>query len=590
MGDSNTACKMWERVLSGAWSVHDVCVLSRALVAEGRASEGVCEFARLGVGGDHTSNEVRDFRRLHAKTFGVSLLAYILPLTLVSETGRGLVVEPTPVIALHEILYHLSLVGLLENVLMGEGTVTPFDYWSNFMKNTSDAEFHPLWNKPDLWSSTWPISFFADGVELTKNSQSEVVIYEASCPLSMYLSSLMSRLLIAVILADRITYAANKELCVFLGWTMEALLENKFPMLDHLKNPFPERSWRWTKRGEPILPGNMRAAFCAVTQDLKMRKWTHGMRNSWNSNAMCDMCCASKSFETLWYTSMSFTEGWARTLVSNTQYIANAGANVSHWSMIPGYTLGRTLQDWMHNVYLGIGRDATASCMYDLCKQGYFGGGSLDVQLKRMFRRYKCWCKKHKLAYTRKMFSPRLIGVNPLSPNAKFPECTKRIKAAYMKTLIHYLAFVTKNVLTYQKEADIDAPLRATMCWGLANTCYIFDHANLILSPQEITEATESGRAFLLGYVKLAELNQQRDCKMYNVRPKLHYVAHQIMLLQNGDNPGPNSNFLDEDFMGKIAKIARKQHRSVVIKRTIAVYIMSQRRWWRTHLDREKKR
>ena len=52
-------------------------------------------------------------------------------------------------------------------------------------------------------------------------------------------------------------------------------------------------------------------------------------------------------------------------------------------------------------------------------------------------------------------------------------------------------------------------------------------------------------------------------------------------LSKTRENPRFMWNFADEDLMGRIVRLARRQHRSVCVDRTLKLYIMMLRRRWR---------
>ncbi len=103
--------------------------------------------------------------------------------------------------------------------------------------------------------------------------------------------------------------------------------------------------------------------------------------------------------------------------------------------------------------------------------------------------------------------------------------------------------------------------------------------------------APSSGRMFLLCYADMARYwNVDKGEARYKLRPKLHYIDHILEDLASRENPRLLSNFLDEDFMGKLVKLARMQHRSAVVPRTLQLYIAHIREMWRDHRDSNSNR
>ena len=82
---------------------------------------------------------------------------------------------------------------------------------------------------------------------------------------------------------------------------------------------------------------------------------------------------------------------------------------------------------------------------------------------------------------------------------------------------------------------------------------------------------------------------EQRELA-YKMRPKSHYICHILTdQLQAGENPRVLSNFLSEDFIGKIVRLAKRQHRWSVVERTLGLYIMNMRHRWRVASRAENK-
>ena len=48
------------------------------------------------------------------------------------------------------------------------------------------------------------------------------------------------------------------------------------------------------------------------------------------------------------------------------------GGKISVWSCVPGWTIESCVYDWMHNVYLGHGRDLLGSTLKVLISKGVY--------------------------------------------------------------------------------------------------------------------------------------------------------------------------------------------------------------------------
>ena len=76
------------------------------------------------------------------------------------------------------------------------------------------------------------------------------------------------------------------------------------------------------------------------------------------------------------------------------------------------------------------------------------------------------------MPYTRNRFSCRIMSVT--EKEVKFPTLHSRIKAAYTKSIVRFLAKKAQDVRG-TNQADVDADLRSVMMRGLADCMYVFD-------------------------------------------------------------------------------------------------------------------
>ena len=102
----------------------------------------------------------------------------------------------------------------------------------------------------------------------------------------------------------------------------------------------------------------------------------------------------------------------------------------------------------------------------------------------------------------------------------------------------------------------------------------------VFLSNAEIERARRSSQNYLLCWQAMSHHSIEEGTPFYRVRPKGHYIAHVIAQLSTKENPRIFSNFLNEDLMGRIVKLAKKQHRLTMVMRTLELYALSlQFRW-----------
>lgn len=89
---------------------------------------------------------------------------------------------------------------------------------------------------------------------------------------------------------------------------------------------------------------------------------------------ICDSCLASsttKCDQRMHFKNFGPSQAWSLTEISHEQYLAMPG-QISVWRSVPGWTLESCVFDWMHNVYLGHGRDLVGSTLKVLIEKSVY--------------------------------------------------------------------------------------------------------------------------------------------------------------------------------------------------------------------------
>ena len=157
-----------------------------------------------------------------------------------------------------------------------------------------------------------------------------------------------------------------------------------------------------------------------------------------------------------------------------------------------------------------------------------------------------------------------------------YPDLSSKFKAAHVKHMVHFMSDLTARFAS----TSFNGHLRATLFWALSKFITVLDVAGRWLTDQQIAEAQHAGMLFLKCYGKLAERALARGVKLWKCKPKLHYMHHHILDLSNSWNPRYSHAFLEEDFLGKVARLGRRCHRKSVSLRFLQRYIMLQATRW----------
>ena len=152
-----------------------------------------------------------------------------------------------------------------------------------------------------------------------------------------------------------------------------------------------------------------------------------------------------------------------------------------------------------------------------------------------------------------------------------FPSMSSQIKAAQMKPICVF----------WRKKAEgansgcIHDEVRSTCAFAYAKLLHILDCADRWLSDDERADVAHHGRVFLLSYGWLAREATDNCMALWKVRPKHHCVDEMLeRIRESGANPRWQHCFAEEDFAGKISKLASKIHRGVVSWRIVDRYLM----------------
>jgi len=91
------------------------------------------------------------------------------------------------------------------------------------------------------------------------------------------------------------------------------------------------------------------------------------------------------------------------------------------------------------------------------------------------------------------------------------------------------------------------------------------------------------------GYSTLASLCSKAGFYGYQVRPKVHMLAHIVLDIQHQLmipecewilNPAINMTWSDEDFIGRVSRVSRRTHSATTARRTIDRCLGLYRRQW----------
>lgn len=134
-------------------------------------------------------------------------------------------------------------------------------------------------------------------------------------------------------------------------------------------------------------------------------------------------------------------------------------------------------------------------------------------------------------------------------------------------------------LVDYTESLAVD-PLLKTVLWAAQNLFGVLSESrthSLFLLPAEIAQVEAVGKVFLEVYLRL-RVKYKGWCiyKLFNVRPKLHILTHVISDVVRVRNPVAASGWMDEDFIKRVMRIARKTHIATTHSSALKRYLAGQ--------------
>ena len=106
----------------------------------------------------------------------------------------------------------------------------------------------------------------------------------------------------------------------------------------------------------------------SVERDPSFLNWGQKRRR------ICDCCLAengAKARDEMNFKNFGPSKAWPLTAIDHSMYLAMPGP-LSVWRNVPGWTLETSTFDFMHNLYLGTGRDLLGSTFRVLIQRGVY--------------------------------------------------------------------------------------------------------------------------------------------------------------------------------------------------------------------------
>jgi hypothetical protein len=521
--------------------------------------------ARMGSSGARPSNTERDFHRHVRASSRLKPEWWHVHLPIKGNRCQTKMVW-WPVCLPHVMFRAMHEASLLHKLVPPGCSCTEF--WEQ-CSNEPWFSSHPVLAKAHV-ATTVPIRVHGDEGQ-SHRKRPLLVLNWSSC--LQHGDSWDSRLLIAVIPTGKCikagrTNASAQALCRAVAFSLTCLLDGEEP----------ESLPPWLRRTgvhKATVAGEMRAGLVGVKGDGKFFKEFFPSVRGYNSNRVCRLCEAHKVHRILLFTDPD--GAWRDTVRTHEQYMREV-ARLGMWSHFydcPGWHYLLLLEDMLHCMFLGNGQDAAGSAFDLLSEVGHWQGGSANARLHDAYLRLKEWCKAHGLRCT--------ASESDFTPIAMVKDMFPHLggKGADVKVTLGFLAAQLHNAASAQP-GHWELVRAATCFYYMVRWIAILDREPMFMSAEAAAEYRDAGFAYLRLYNSLAHSCVQAGVRRWKVRPKCHVLAHIFLRTEfSRMNPRFWSCWSDEDYIGKVCKLARATHSGTVARRTLDRWLANLAVRWR---------
>jgi len=411
---------------------------------------------------------------------------------------------------------------------------------------------------PALKSLVVPLWVHGDGVPLPPRKRDSVdVISFGSCMVErsrpgVKRSSLDTHFPLAVMPKHCVTTGTNLAVWKVLVWMLTWLLKGLHPDVDHMGRPWPPTDERRRLMQNMRCCGRYSFEVVQLRADMDYLANTYKLRHWARHDRMCPGCMANR-FQFPW-TDHASDAAWIATV-----YAANPwgdGQPPHPVFTVPGVCLGTVWWDVTHILNLGVLLHITANAIWYLVwrvPEFVNEGGTVERRLGRVWARineaYRREGVKPQVRMSRKPWSHVCRSRMLVVPKGKAPEM--KAKAAESRHLVTALASVFMELGELGSEGRaVRELLRRT------ELAYVIMERNghtLRDADRETLQKCFGDMTVLYNLLSTTVGFGNR----WHMTPKLHYTHHLRQMARWGANPAWGWTFSNEDYVGRVAKIAQ---------------------------------
>ena len=287
---------------------------------------------------------------------------------------------------------------------------------------------------------------------------------------------------------------------------------------------------------------------------------------NYNCVAFCFKCLGAKIPDTEELSAFNYDDDapWTTTLLSNDEFMEDKGDVVAcKW---PGFGLFALLLDLMHILCLGTFHHDIGATIWALILEKYWyhpddpttWKESAGAQLARAYLEFTEWAKHNRVNHGEWMWDLNKIGMSALSSRPYWSG-----KAATNLAVARWLRHLAR-LDAASKPHHVKAGLRANFWWGIVTAIDTLQRGPLFVSLPDAILIGECRKAAFNAHRSLHRLAVAESSPLWHHVPKHHMADHVFRECSNLHgvrfNPCSHWCFIDEDFVGKCAKLCAKQH------------------------------
>ena len=227
------------------------------------------------------------------------------------------------------------------------------------------------------------------------------------------------------------------------------------------------------------------------------------------------------------------------------------------------------MNDYMHCGHLGTYPHLCGSVLIDLVEDGAFPGGNRQECLLEAWRLFKRWCVASGINCSMDRFTLERLGMKGNKKSRIKWACLKT-KAMNSRVCLAWLDHFSSIRMNARTENSSCMELMASCLHHLATFQYHLDIFPEFLDIEQRQSLYDSGYQFLFLYCHLAHENERLGRARYNYVPKFHAFCHLLdVIMDQGLNIRFYQCYFDEDYIGKVGRIAAATHKLAMPVRTL---------------------